>query len=75
MSLHMGINMGNPDFVMCKQQKRRTACVSTQSDQHLCERIMTYLATATISIFSLDFDDEQTCLSITLSRPNRCILY
>ena len=25
-----------PDFAICEQQRRRSACAATQSDQHLC---------------------------------------
>ena len=28
--------MRKPVYAICKQQRRRSACASTQSDQHLC---------------------------------------
>ena len=28
--------MRKPVYVICEQQRRRSACASTQSDQHLC---------------------------------------
>ena len=33
---YMGVDERNPDFVACKQQKRRPACASAKSDQRLC---------------------------------------
>ena len=32
----MSRTMRKPVFVICKQQRRRSACTSAQSDQHLC---------------------------------------
>ena len=32
----MNRTMRKPVFVICKQQRRRSACTSAQSDQHLC---------------------------------------
>ena len=32
----MSYIMRKPVFVMCEQQRRRSACASTQSNQHLC---------------------------------------
>ena len=34
--LYMGLNPRKPDFAACEQQRRRQACTSAQSDQHLC---------------------------------------
>ena len=34
--LKMGHIMKNPAFVICEQQRRRSACAPTQSDQRLC---------------------------------------
>ena len=34
--LKMGQIMRQPVFVICEQQRRRSACASTQSDQRLC---------------------------------------
>ena len=34
--LKMGGIMRKPVFVICEQQKRRSACASTQSDQGIC---------------------------------------
>ena len=32
---HMGLDVRNPDFAACEQQRCRPACASAQSDQHL----------------------------------------
>ena len=32
----MGPDVIKPDFVACKQQRRRSDCAFAQSDQHLC---------------------------------------
>ena len=36
---HLGLDARNPDFVACEQQRRRSACASTQSDQRLCHSL------------------------------------
>ena len=36
--LYMGRIMTKPVYAKCEQQRRRSACASTQSDQHLCYR-------------------------------------
>ena len=33
---HRGLDTRHRDFVACKQQRRRPACASAQSDQRLC---------------------------------------
>ena len=33
---HLSHVMRNPAFAICEQQRRRSACTSVQSDQHLC---------------------------------------
>ena len=33
---HLSLVMRKPVFVLCEQQRHRSACTSTQSDQHLC---------------------------------------
>ena len=33
---NLGHVMTKPDFAICEQQRRRSACASTQSDQRLC---------------------------------------
>ena len=45
----------NVSYVICEQQRRRSACASAQSDQHLCFRCLD-------SIISLDSIDEISSL-------------
>ena len=60
-----------PSWV-CKQQKRRPACASTHSKQHLCYSLFfgehqTNLATDEISFFKFVFVAEETGLRLVLS--------
>ena len=66
-----GLNARKPVFGVCKQQRRRPACASAQTDQHLCFRFLessiSKLYTGEISIFQLVSVAEETGLNLTLS--------
>ena len=57
--------------VICEQQRRRSACASAQSDQHLCFRcldsIMSLVSVTKISSLMLAYVAEQASLSLTWS--------
>ena len=36
LDLHLSRVMRTPVYAICEQQRRRSACASAQSDQHLC---------------------------------------
>ena len=65
--------MTKPAFAICKQQGRRSACASTQSDQAFVIRcldsIIPVLATAEISRPKLISVDKQAGLSHTWLNP------
>ena len=39
---YMGLYLRKPDFIACEQQRRRPACSSAQSEQHLCHSISVF---------------------------------
>ena len=58
-------------YVICEQQRRRSACASAQSDQHLCcpglDSIMSLVSVNKISSLMLASVAEQASLSPTWS--------
>ena len=63
--------MRKPDYGICEQQRRRSACASAQSDQRLCfrclDRIISPLAIAEMSSLWLVSVAEQNGLSLIWS--------
>ena len=59
-------------YVICDQQRRRSACASAQSDHHLCFRcldsMICILAISKVSRFYLASVAEQACLNLTWSK-------
>ena len=62
-------------YAICKQQKRRSACASAQSDQRLCFRCLDSIIPLNsiheISSFYLASVAEQADLSLTWSKPRK----
>ena len=58
-------------YVICEQQRRRSACASAQSDQRLCFRcldsVMSLVSVTKISSLMLASVAEQASLSLTWS--------
>ena len=67
----MGLDVRKPVFGVCKQQRRRPACASPQSDQHLCYwlNLKYHIKTfkSEISIFNLVSVAEETGLNFALT--------
>ena len=63
--------MRNASYVICEQQRRRSACASAQSDQRLCFRyldsVMSLVSVTKISSLMLASVAEQASLSLTWS--------
>ena len=72
LNYYLSLVMRKPVFALCEQQRRRSACASTQSDQRLCFRcldsIIPLLAIAEISSLLLVSVAEQVSLSLTWSQ-------
>ena len=58
-------------YIICEQQRRRSACASAQSDQRLCFRcldsVMSLVSVTKTSNLVLAFVAEQASLSLTWS--------
>ena len=68
MSLHV---RKLPDFVACKQQRRRSSCTSMQSDQHLCYSLYRQYSSPSYSMQNFNalvYVAEHAGLSMTWSR-------
>ena len=72
----MGLDMRKPDFVIYKLQMHRLACSTAKSDQGFVirfkESIIAPLATNKISILQLFSVAEQTLLSLTCRKTQKC---
>ena len=60
--------MRKPVFAICEQQRRRSACASANSDQHLCFRclnsIISQVSISKISSLHLTYGAEQAGLRL-----------
>ena len=64
--------MRKPVYAICEQQRRRSACTSAQSDQHLCfcclDSIISLVSISEISSLLLASVAAQAGLSLTRSK-------
>ena len=58
----MSLDLRKPDFVVCEQQRHRSACAYVQSDQHLCYSLSCFMK---ISLFQLVSVAEQAGVNLT----------
>ena len=69
--------MGKPNYAICEQQRRRSACASAQSDQHFVVRcldnIIPIVSIFAISCLSLASVAEQTGLRVTWSKTPKTV--
>ena len=50
---YMSHVMRKPVFAVCEQQRRRSACASAQSDQHLCSSLLSIIPICALAKFKI----------------------